>query len=265
MGGRSDVEARFLELRRELAQEERDLSRIMKSLDQLQALTVGNKTAKEEEEEEDAAPNSETFLAHMQQSTASYAQGVAKLLGEDEREAARGRKRKTFFVMLLYPLVFLKAISWGLSAVLLIIAALTVANPGTDNGPLFLALVLVIISSSISDALDQRINVVTSQKFRADIFLFKYVFWAVLEALQVTAAVLVRRYGATGEAANINLLIAYIGIADGVVALVRIVLESAAFLLGPVDAAKSAVFAQRSKGNHFKFLPQTDWNDLFNV
>ena len=87
--GRSDVEARFLELRRELAQEERDLSRIMKSLDQLQALSVGNKTAKEEEEE-DAAPNSETFLAHMQQSTASYAQGVAKLLGEDEREAARG-------------------------------------------------------------------------------------------------------------------------------------------------------------------------------
>ena len=69
---------------------------------------------------------------------------------------------------------------------LLIVASLTVANPGTEDGAIFYSLVIVIISSAISDALDQRINVVSSGRFRPDLFAFKYAFWAMLEAAQLT-------------------------------------------------------------------------------
>lgn len=81
--------------------------------------------------------------------------------------------RSVLFVWLLYPLVLLKSASWGFSAVLLLVSALTVANPGTDDGPIFYSLIVVIVTSSISDILDQRICVVTSNKFRPDVFWFK--------------------------------------------------------------------------------------------
>ena len=72
------------------------------------------------------------------------------------------------------------------------------------------------------------------------------------------------KYSGDGPSANINRLIGYLALSDAVVSLIRIILESAASLLGPV-IPDSVYRKQKQGGGGVKYLPATDWNDLFNV
>ena len=231
-------------IRSDLMRDDQDMSLISKKLSALasMAATLDN-------EDHAVESNSESFLSHMNLSTKDLLKKVAK--SHDSSVSEEGAKRQSWFVGLLYPLIFLKSISWGISAVLLIVTSLTIANPDTDDGPIFFALIVVIIASSISDALDQRINVVTESKFRYDIFLFKYTIWLLLEMAQLAGAVLVGRFNSGGPSSNINALISYLALIDSVISIIRIILESIGFGLGPAK--------------NFRYLPVTQWNDLFNV
>ena len=63
---------------------------------------------------------------------------------------------------------------WSVSSVLLIVAALTVANP-TEDDAIFAWLVVLIITSATSDTLDQKLSVQVDGKFHPDLFWFKHV------------------------------------------------------------------------------------------
>ena len=63
--------------------------------------------------------------------------------------------------------------------------------------------------------------------------------------------------GAAGTSGNIHQLISYIGIIDASIGIVRIFIEGAAALLGPVNHQGQMLRTR------YKFLPETKWNEAF--
>lgn len=220
------LEEKFEIIKQELLKENHDVQSILSKLNDLKS----HLSKTEDGAGEDG--NIETFYEHI---TTSAREIEGKELHHDSIPSS---KRKLTFVISLYLGVFLKAISWGVSSVLLVIAALTVANPFESDDPsekeLFIWLVILIITSATSDCLDQKLNVVTSGKVRPDVFWFKYIFWTLLELVQLVASVFVTVDGLkVSISQNIHLLIGGIGIVDSSLGLFRILLEVIAVCMGP--------------------------------
>jgi len=238
-GGIDDVSGLLEELRTELSGSDRALSKLARLQAALKLVVA------------DPPSNSETYLRHIIEAADKCNNSVVH---------PNGRRHphwpKWLFVVLVYPNIFLKAISWSLSAIILLISGLTVANPETADGELFYALVVLIVTSAASDTIDSRMVTETDCVFHTDLFVFKYALWFILESCQLVSAIIIGQYS-SGESGNIHQLISYIGVFDSGIAILRIALEGIAALLGPMD------LDGRVWRTNYKFMPESKWNDAF--